>query len=148
MNLKLHTEIIIQASISNVWEILSDFAKYKDWNPFILSAKGNLTVGEKLTVKIKPPGLDAQTFKPIVLKVRPQQEIRWAGVALLSWLFRGEHYLELKMLDPQTTKLIHGEIFSGVLVGCLVNRLKGAVHAGFLEMNKALAKRVEGRGQA
>ncbi len=57
MKLKLHTEIIIEAPVNYVWQVLSDFAKYKDWNPFILSVTGNLIVGEKLTIKIKPPGL-------------------------------------------------------------------------------------------
>ena len=63
-------------------------------------------------------------------------------MALLGWIFRREHYFELERVDAETTKLIHGEFFSGVLVRFLANRLKDAVHAGFLEMNKALAKRV------
>lgn len=142
MKLKLYTDMIIQAPINRVWQTLSDFAKYKDWNPFIVSIDGHLTARTKLSVKIKPPGLEPQTFRSTVLKVVPQQEIRWAGVALSSWLFRGEHYFILEAVDSDTTKFIHGEIFSGILVRFLANRLKGAVHAGFLEMNQALAKQV------
>jgi len=142
MKLKLHTEMVIEAPINDVWQILSDFSKFKDWNPFITSVAGNLTVGETLTVKIKPPGLSEQTFRPIILKVVSQQEIRWAGVFLCDWLFRGEHYFVLEVVDANTTKLIHGEIFSGVLVRLFASRLKGATNAGFLAMNQALSKQV------
>ena len=140
MKLELQTETIIPASIKCVWQTLTCFAKYEAWNPFIPSIKGNLIVGEKLTIEIKPVGLEKQTFRPDVLKVVPQQEIRWAGVFLFSWLFRGEHYFILEPVNEHTTKLIHGEVFSGRLVKFFVKRLKGATYAGFLAMNEALTE--------
>ncbi len=36
------TNIQIDASESKVWKILTDFPKYKDWNPFIISASGEI----------------------------------------------------------------------------------------------------------
>jgi uncharacterized protein YndB with AHSA1/START domain len=32
---ELHTEIEIDASAERVWDILTDFASYPQWNPFI-----------------------------------------------------------------------------------------------------------------
>ena len=36
----LYTEIQIDASADQVWAILSDFASYPQWNPFITSMVG------------------------------------------------------------------------------------------------------------
>ena len=45
---KIQTQIIINASATDVWDTLIDFRKYNEWNPFIKSIDGNPVVGEKL----------------------------------------------------------------------------------------------------
>ena len=39
------TEIEIQASDTRVWQLLTDFANFPQWNPFIHRAKGEAKVG-------------------------------------------------------------------------------------------------------
>ena len=38
---ELKTTIEINASPAKVWEVLLDFEKYPDWNPFIKNIRGN-----------------------------------------------------------------------------------------------------------
>jgi hypothetical protein len=45
----LHTELEIDASSDQVWKVLTDRATYPDWNPFIISSTGDLTVGTTIT---------------------------------------------------------------------------------------------------
>jgi len=52
---ELHSEIEINASAERVWDILTDFASYPQWNPFIRSISGELEVGERLEVRLEPP---------------------------------------------------------------------------------------------
>ena len=35
---QLESEVEVQASPERVWEVLTDFAAYPDWNPFIVRA--------------------------------------------------------------------------------------------------------------
>ena len=42
---ELRTEIEIQASDKRVWQLLTDFASFPQWNPFIRQAKGEVKVG-------------------------------------------------------------------------------------------------------
>ncbi len=37
---QLHTEIIVEAPAERVWELLTDFASYPQWNPFIRNISG------------------------------------------------------------------------------------------------------------
>jgi len=52
---ELHSEIEINASVERVWDILTDFASYPQWNPFVRSISGELKVGERLEVRLEPP---------------------------------------------------------------------------------------------
>ena len=46
MTRRIDTEILIQASSERVWAVLTDFAAYPEWNPFIVSLEGKAEWGE------------------------------------------------------------------------------------------------------
>ena len=95
---ELRTEIEIQATAERVWQLLTDFPSFPQWNPFIRKASGNIRVGERLEVKLQPSGASAMTFRPTVLKVEPNREFRWLGHLLIPGLFDGEHIFTIEPL--------------------------------------------------
>jgi uncharacterized protein YndB with AHSA1/START domain len=42
---QLHTEIEINGPAERVWAVLTDFASYPEWNPFIRQVSGELNIG-------------------------------------------------------------------------------------------------------
>jgi hypothetical protein len=134
---QIQTEIIIQSPIKKVWEVLIDFDKHSYWNPFIKSILGEKEVGEKLQVIMRVPGMNKMTFKPKVLVFDKEKEFRWKGQLFVPGLFDGEHYFLLRKIDETTTKFIHGELFSGILLG-MFNRILNKTRLGFEMMNKSL----------
>ena len=40
----------IDASPEDVWQVLTDFDAYPEWNPFIRSIQGNPEVGSRLSI--------------------------------------------------------------------------------------------------
>ncbi len=140
----IETEIIINSDISTVWNVLLNFENYPNWNPFIKSITGEKAVRKKLTVSIKPPDGNGMTFKPVILKLEPNQEFRWKGKLGVKGIFDGEHYFVLEQLDDNRTKFIHGEIFSGFLVALMGGALD-KTKTGFELMNESLKKACENR---
>lgn len=138
----IHTEIEINSSPGVVWNILTDFEKYPEWNPFIKSISGKKEVGETLSVLIQAPGSKGMTFKPIILNYNINKELRWKGKFLINGLFDGEHYFILENIGDVKTKFIHGENFSGILVG-LFEKMLSKTKDGFLLMNNALKEECE-----
>jgi hypothetical protein len=116
---RIETAIEIDAPPSRVWTLLTDFARMPAWNPFIKSISGSLTQGARLSVYIVPPGKSGMRFKPTVLSVRPERELRWLGHFLFARIFDGEHYFLLEPIGESRTKLRQDEKFSGLLVGLL-----------------------------
>ena len=138
----LHTEILIDAPPSTVWSILTDFDAYPDWNPFITSAVGTLTVGERLDVRLAPPGGKPMTFKPTVTEIAAERSLEWLGRLVLPGLFDGRHRFEV-LANGGGTRLLQTERFTGVLVPLLTKRLDTQTRAGFEAMNSALKARAE-----
>jgi hypothetical protein len=146
MKKKLYSEIEIAASPEKVWRILTDFAEFPNWNPFIKKAKGNLTVGEKLEVFLQPSGTKGMNFNPTLLVVEKEREFRWLGKILIPGLFDGEHFFKIEPLDESKVKFIQGENFKGLLVRLLAKSLDTDTLRGFKEMNEALKKLAEDKG--
>ena len=135
---EISTEIRINASVSKVWEVLTNFSAYPNWNPFMLYVKGEPKEGAQIEVKMVPPGSKGMIFKPTVLKFDKGKEFRWLGHTFFSGLFDGEHILELVDNRDGTTTFIQREKFSGILLPLLKKSLDNGTKAGFEAMNKKL----------
>ncbi len=142
MSTVVTTTVDIAASPQAVWEVLTDFAAYPDWNPFMRRIEGTPQVGARLVVHMSPPGGRGMIFKPTVLAANPGRELRWLGELGFGGLFDGEHSFVLTAKADGTTRLTHSERFSGVLVTLFKALLKNT-HAGFDAFNQALKQRVE-----
>ena len=141
---ELRREIDIEAPPAAVWAVLTDMHSYSEWNPFIPHLAGELREGAKLEVRIEPPGGRAMTFKPTVLGVEPERELRWRGRLLLPGIFDGEHILHVEPLDEARSRFTQAERFSGILVGLFRGMLE-KTELGFEQMNAALKARAERR---
>ena len=138
--MQLRTEIDIAAPPDKIWDVLTDFRAYPQWNPFIVSITGEPVVGQRLNVLLSPPQQSEMRFKPVVLRADPGEEFRWRGVFGFRWLLTGEHFFRLEQREPRVTRFTHGEDFSGWGVRFVPMT---STTRGFVFMNQALKKRVE-----
>jgi hypothetical protein len=139
----LRTEIEIDAPAEMVWRVLTDFAAYPEWNPFVRRAEGEVKVGARLRISIAPPGGRAMSFRPTVLVADPDRELRWLGRLGVPGLFDGEHSFVIEPVGEGRVRFIQQERFGGLLVPLLSEKLDGATRRGFEEMNRALKLRCE-----
>lgn len=140
---ELHSEIQIDASAERVWGVLTDFASYPQWNPFIRRISGELEVGERLEVRLEPPDSRGITMRPKVLSAEPNRLMRWIGHLLVPGIFDGEHTLAIHPLEEDRVRFVQHEAFKGVLVRPLARSLDTNTLRGFEQMNVALKERAE-----
>lgn len=145
MTKQIETSIVIKAPAGTVWEILTDFEKYPQWNPFIKSVKGEVKEGSNIKVRIEPPGAKGMTFKPKVLAFKPQKEFKWLGNLLVKGLFDGEHAFLLTAHKDGTTTLVQSEKFKGILVPLFSKMLDTNTLQGFKLMNEKLRELAEAK---
>ena len=140
--MQVHTEIEIEAPIQAVWNTLTDFHSYPEWNPFITEISGKLSVGEELTVNLRLPEGSDFTVRPRLIRCEPEREFCWLGHLWFKGLFDGEHFFRLQEVGEGRTRVTQGEKFSGLLLRLFGSTLT-KTSRGFVYMNQALKRRVE-----
>jgi hypothetical protein len=144
----IDTEIAIGGTPEQVWSVLTDFARYPEWNPFIRAVSGDASVGARLVVRIHPPGARPMTFRPTVREASPGRELRWLGHLFVPGLFDGEHVFGIEPAGAGRSLFRQSEQFRGLLVPLLPNAVYERTRRGFEDMNRALRQTVERRPQA
>ncbi len=119
----IETQIDVAASASSLWQILTDFPAYSDWNPF--------------------PGRTAITLKPTILAVAREWELRWRSRRIVPGFFDNEHRFQIRT-HGQFCRFHQSERFTGIMVTTVGDDLFDAMQQGFEEMNVALKLRAEG----
>lgn len=137
----IRVETPLSASAGLVWDVLTDFPRYGEWNPFITAIDGELRLGARLHVTLALPGRKPRTIAPTVVALEPERRLRWRGRLWVPGIFDGEHGLEIEEHEGALL-FVHREDFRGVLVP-LVGKVLSETSVGFAAMNDALGQRVK-----
>ena len=135
---ELCTEVEIHATPERVWQLLTDFARFPEWNPFIRRINGELKVGARLDTYLQPSGERGLAIRPVILRVEPNRKLSWIGRLALPGIFTGEHAFIIESLGANHVCFVQREVFTGILVPLLARGLDTNTRRGFEEMNLAL----------
>jgi hypothetical protein len=140
---EIEREIVIDASRKEVWRVLTDFAAYPEWNPFITSISGALEVGAQIEITVQPCDFPEFTFTPTVQTVEARRALAWLGNFGQPGTFDGFHAFELHR-DDGKVRFVQREEFSGTAVPAS-GPVLDATACGFERMHEALRERVTKR---
>lgn len=156
--MKVEMDIAIQATPEKIWSIVSDFAAYPSWNPYIKAVRG-------------PVDLDAEVEMDLLYNtafdsdagIRATEKVRVTGIAApkyFSWVWdhpRGNWWLSservfrIKAREDGKCTFFHEAYFTGMslmkLFGILDFRrdaMEKKVKLSMLKMNDALKAKAEG----
>jgi hypothetical protein len=142
----ISADIVIDAPAREIWDVLADFRRYSEWNPFIREAEGSATPGERITIRVHQLDRKPSTFKPRILAAEPGRELRWRGHVIAPGVFDGEHSFALAPVDGGAVRVTQSETFTGLLVP-FIGGLIDATADRFDALNHALKERVEAYGE-
>jgi hypothetical protein len=140
---RLVHSIDIDARPERVWQVLTDLSAYPEWNPFILRAEGRVQVGDGLTLRMRPVGGRATTFRPTVVEATEPTQVRWKGRLGLPGVLDADHEFRIEALPAGRSRLTQDEHFSGLLVPFVARSLERGTLPAFAAMNGALKERAE-----
>ncbi len=136
------SSVDIHASDKQVWQILTDFPSYPQWNPYIRQASGEIKVGAQIYIFNRSSDTAAgMAFRPTILTVTPGRELRWLGYVYVPGLFDGEHVFTIQLLDDTHVHFMQCETFSGI--GTVIDAQDTNIQGDFQGMNLALKGRSE-----
>jgi hypothetical protein len=139
----IETNIVIDSTPDKIWDVLTNFEEYELWNPFMTKVVGNASLGSKIEVNIKTISGKNRSYYPIITKCETNKELRWKGKSFLPGVFDGERVFVLEKSDDDKVSFSHKEIFSGLGVKLVGNKLDESLRESFVRMNRALKVRAE-----
>lgn len=139
---------IIDAPIRTVWKALFDINDWSCWNKWTVLEAGVPTAGLKGTLRAcyEGDGKDWQTFPFEFAEVDSDRHVlAWRGSVgpFDGCLFNGYHTMRLEEVSPQQTRLIHEEVFGGLLPILRLGLPYSKLDRNYRLMNEALKKHVE-----
>lgn len=143
---EIHTEIEIAAPPEAVWDVLSALEAWSEWNPVIagVELQGPLREGTRGRLRlVLPPPVGLRSLTVRLVTVQPRQELAWRGG--VPGAIEGRHGFRL-VPTAKGTRLVHTEVFSGVLAPALVRLLRGQLGKGYRRLNQGLRDRCERGG--
>jgi hypothetical protein len=132
---EFRSEILISAPSERVWGIVTDLERYREWNPFIPSARGRIEAGGRIEIMVVPPGLKPVRFRPRVLEMEHGRRFSWLGRVVVPGLFDGHRFFELHDRGDGTVRFVQRERITGLLVPLIWRRIAGPNAEGYRQMN-------------
>ena len=95
----IDTGIDIAADPARVWEVLTDFEAYPEWNPFVIGIDGPAAEGARLEAVLRLGDRRPATFRPTVTRWEPERGFEWFGHLGIRGVFDGRHGFELRWIQ-------------------------------------------------
>jgi len=99
----------IAASAETVWEVLTEFERYPEWNPSLPSINGELRPGNTVSLTLGMPGRPAPKVKAKFGDVSPGRRLTWHGNVGADWLFAGDRDFRIDSQPDGTVLFTHVE---------------------------------------
>jgi hypothetical protein len=139
----IETQIKASSTPEKIWKILINFEEYELWNPFMIKVVGDAKLGSKIMVKIQTVRGKQRTYYPTITRLEINKELRWKGKSFLPGIFDGERIFIIEKSTDNNVSFIHKEIFTGLGVKLVGDKLDEDLRESFDKMNIALKTKAE-----
>ncbi|MFT4713209.1 MAG: hypothetical protein ACJAVI_004288 [Candidatus Azotimanducaceae bacterium] len=141
---EIKTEIEISAPASEVWAILTNIDDWENWSPIINQSSGEASLGSALSITMmsEEEGKDGPKYSPLITNLDDSKLFRWRAIMMAGFVMTNDKVFQLEETSTGT-RLIHKELFSGMVVPLFWSNVEKNVPAMLNSMNEALKVKAE-----
>ena len=132
----------VKAPPAAVWDAMSDFSQWADWNPYYPKAEGRMAIGAELELT-RDLGGKSESVVGTVVDWVPGEQLVWRRK--LGLFAQSIAYIEIEGLSPTASILTVGEIFDGLIGQHVSKPRRRLLKAGMAALGEALKSRAEAR---
>jgi hypothetical protein len=143
MAFKVEHRVGAPFSGQQIWDVLSDLPRWKEWNTLYPQIDGLLRIQQRLTIVEAFPGRDKATIRPMVVDWVPNEQILWALGEMMG-LVKRIRYIEIEALGETgaSSILSNGELYQGLLGNMVGKSRRKWLKRGFEQLNTDIVARV------
>lgn len=140
MALTIDETIEIDAPAEKVWEVLTDFERYGEWNPFCIEAASTLTPGEPIDMQVRLGG-NQRAQREWIRTHTPGTEFSYAMKPVGLGALHSLRSHTVVPLGPDRSRYESRFTLAGWLSPVVVFALGKHLRAGFGAMTAGVGKR-------
>lgn len=131
----------INAPSEVVWEVITDFASYKEWNPFILECESSLKPGDPIDLKVKLFAFP-QPQREWVKEFVPGRRFAYNMKPVPGGALSSQRSHDLQPAGPATRYQSYFHL-DGWLMPVVRGLMRSRLEAGFEGMTQGIKRRAE-----
>lgn len=137
----VRVESIIPAPRGVVWDVLVEFARYPEWNPFTVGVTTTGRVGDRVLLDVRLGGRRLK-MRERMRVFEPQRRVGWGLYLLGGHLLDCTRVQELEDTPDGQTRYVCYESFRGLSVPLFFGYYRAPMQEGFEAVARALRERV------
>jgi len=141
--LRIDHTLEIDAPSSVVWDVITDFERYGDWNPFVVACRSTLRVGDPIEMRVHVFRAFAQKQIESVVEHEPGRSFRYGLADGPLGALESSRSHCVTAIDDHRTRYESRFELAGWLSPVVVALLGRSLRRGFGEMTVALVTRAE-----
>ncbi len=135
--------VLIHTSARQVWNVLTDFKNYPNWNPFTYQVETELKPGKAVKMHVNLPRRGKKLQIEYVREIRPPHLLSWGmtmGAEILLVALRTQ---TITPIDESTCRYQTQDTFTGYLTPLVRLIMASSIRDGFNQMAYALKTHAE-----
>ena len=143
MPLIIEHEFIVAANKQQLWQVLTDFSQYKNWNPFVVDCECELAVDNEIIMRVVMGKGKPRRQVEYISKVKEGVHFSYTSPKKPTFLLRSYRSHNLQVLADGNTHYQSRFELHGWLIPILSRLLGSSLEQGFSAMGSAVVAEAE-----
>jgi len=143
MTLVIDHDLDVDAAPEVVWEVVTDLARYPDWNPFVVACASTLVVGDPISMRVRIFSRFAQPQREKILEHEHGRRLCYGLAPSRLGVLVSRRSHEVSAAPGRHTRYESRFELGGWLAPLVSLLLGKRLRAGFEAMSAAIAARAE-----
>jgi hypothetical protein len=141
--LQIDHTVEVRAPARIVWAVVTDLARYPEWNPFVVACASDLAVGTPIDMRVRLVGRFAQRQRETILSHEPGRRLCYGLPTAFLGALSSSRCHHVEPLDAERTRYESRFALRGGLEPVVRALLGRSLRRGFTAMTDALVRRAE-----
>jgi hypothetical protein len=143
MPIVIDKSVEIDAASDLVWDVITDFRRYAEWNPFVVACESTLKVGEPIEMRVHVFKSFAQPQREIIFEHEPGKRFCYGLPPMSLGAMRSNRCHEVRGLDSKRSEYRSHFELAGWLSPAISALLGSQLRRGFHAMTESIRTRSE-----
>ncbi len=143
MPLVIGQTLEVRAPAETVWAVITDLARYPEWNPFVVACTSTLEPGSPIAMRVRVLPWLTQPQRERVFEHVPGRRLGYGVPPLPLGALASRRFHEVAALDAARSRYVSSFELTGWLAPVVELVLGERLRRGFAAMSAALVERAE-----